>query len=733
MFAINDLNEMQYKAVTHVEGPLLVLAGAGSGKTRVITYRIAYLCSEIGISPWNILAITFTNKAAGEMKERLHGLLGDVADDMWIRTFHSACVRILRRDIDKIGYDKGFTIYDSDDQKRLIKDCVKQLNLDEKTFSPSLCISYISSAKDEFVEPDEFIATYHGNLKMEAIGKVYKLYQEKLKASNCVDFDDLIILTVKLFLDCPEVLSYYQDKFMYIHIDEYQDTNNAQYKLVSLLAAKYKNLCVVGDDDQSIYKFRGANIANILSFEKTFPNATVIRLEQNYRSSGNILDAANSVIKNNTGRKGKTLWTDSGKGDKIVKYYADNERDEAMYIASEIQRLNKYENIPFSDMTVLYRMNAQARTIEERLINEAVPYRIIAGHRFYDSKEIKDIIAYLRVINNITDNISLLRIINEPKRKIGKTTTDKATELAAENGISIYEFLRDNSAILSTAAAAAADGFIKIIESLREKVSSMGVSEFISEVLDKTGYAAQYMVNPNDIEARGRVENLQEFVSVAVNYEKDNESPNLADFLDNISLVSDIDNYDEDQDTVSLMTLHSAKGLEFPVVFLCGMEEGVFPGQRSMFEKEELEEERRLCYVGITRAQKKLYLTHARERMLFGTTTANKPSRFTKEIPEELYDEKFGFAQRSAAPSFIPQRRENTVSFKPTFTTAKPDVQQNAKFDFAPGDRVLHGKFGEGTVLTAVPVGNDMKIEIAFDKDGTKTLLALYAKLKKIN
>ena len=733
MLNITDLNEMQYRAVTHVDGPLLVLAGAGSGKTRVITYRIAYLCSELKISPWNILAITFTNKAAGEMKERLCDLLGDIANDMWIKTFHSACVRILRRDIDKIGYDKSFTIYDSDDQKRLVRDCIKQLNLDEKTFPPSLCISYISSAKDEFVEPDKFLSTYKGNLKMETIGGVYELYQKKLKASNCVDFDDLIVLTVKLFENCPEVLSYYQDKFRFIHIDEYQDTNNAQYKLVSLLAAKYKNLCVVGDDDQSIYKFRGANIANILSFEKTFPNAEVIRLEQNYRSTANILDAANSVIEHNLERKGKTLWTDKGKGDKILKYYALNERDEAMFIASEIQKLNSIEHIPYSDMTVLYRMNAQAHTIEERLIKEAVPYRIIAGHRFYDSKEIKDIIAYLRVINNTTDNVSLLRIINEPKRKIGKTTTDKASELAAENEISIYEFLRDNSAILPKAASAAVEGFISIIELLREKADKISVSEFISEVLDKTGYVAQYVLNPSDIEARGRVENLKEFVSVAVNYENDNEDATLAGFLDSISLISDIDNYDEDQDTVSLMTLHSAKGLEFPVVFLCGMEEGVFPGQRAIFEKEELEEERRLCYVGITRAQKKLYITHSRERMLFGTTGRNKPSRFISEIPADLYEEKSGFPKETAAPSFIPQRRDTGVSFKPTFSTKSPDMQASHSFDFAPGDRVMHSKFGEGTVISAVPVGNDMKIEIAFDKDGTKTLLALYAKLKKID
>ena len=732
MDALSSLNKMQYKAVTHTEGPLLVLAGAGSGKTRVITYRIAYLCGELGISPWNILAITFTNKAAAEMRERIEKIAGETANDMWIRTFHSACVRILRRDIDKIGYDRSFTIYDSDDQKRLIKDCVKALNLDDKTFTPSSCLSYISGAKDEFVDPDEFIATYKTNLKMKHVGDVYKLYSEKLRRANAVDFDDLIVLTVKLFEECPDVLSYYQNKFRYIHIDEYQDTNNAQYRLVSLLASKYGNLCVVGDDDQSIYKFRGANIGNILNFEKTFPDAEVIRLEQNYRSTANILNAANGVIKNNRDRKGKTLWTDAGDGEKIIKYYALNERDEAQFMADEMRRLNE-KGIKYSDMAVLYRMNAQARSVEERLIREAVPYRIIAGHRFYDSKEVRDIIAYLRVLNNLTDNISLVRIINEPKRKIGKTTVDRATELAEENGQSLYEFFRDSSVLLSKAAKTAVDGFIETMENLRDKMDKLPVSEFVTEVLDKTGYAAQYETNPNDIEARGRLENLQEFVSVAVNYEKENEEASLPDFLDNISLVSDIDNYDEDQDTVSLMTLHSAKGLEFPVVFLCGMEEGVFPGRNAMFEADEIEEERRLCYVGITRAREKLYLTHARERMMFGMTTANKPSRFLEEIPAELTEEK------NAAPAFqrtymsIPQQKnytQQTGGFRPSFgistDPSKPRMQ------FAAGDRVHHKKFGDGMVLSAVAVGNDTKLQIAFDSVGTKTLLALYANLTKL-
>ena len=732
--ALEGLNNMQREAVTHTEGPLLVLAGAGSGKTRVITYRIAHLISEKGVKPWNILAITFTNKAAAEMRERIEKIVGE-GSDMWIRTFHSACVRILRRDIDKIGYDRAFTIYDSDDQRRLIKDCVKMLNLDEKTFTPSLCIGYISSAKDEFVDAEEFISSYRGNLKMECIGKVYKLYTERLKKSNAVDFDDLIVLTVKLFKECPEVLDFYQEKFRYIHIDEYQDTNNAQYKLVSMLADKYKNLCVVGDDDQSIYKFRGANIENILSFEKSFPSARTIRLEQNYRSSGNILDAANAVISNNMGRKGKNLWTDFGSGEKITEFFASGDRDEAAFIAEEAWRLHG-EGVPYSQMAVLYRMNAQSRTLEERFIREAVPYRIIAGHRFYDRMEIKDIIAYLRLINNPDDDMSLLRVINNPKRAIGKTTLDNLAVLASENGVSMYAFAKDGAAVLGRAALSV-QKFIDIIEALREKIDTVSPSAFISEVLEKSGYEAQYQANPDDMEAMGRVENLQEFVSVAVNYEKENENPTLADFLDNVSLMSDIDNYDEEQEAVSMMTLHSAKGLEFPVVFLCGMEEGVFPGTRAMYDNEETEEERRLCYVGITRAMKRLYLTHANERTIFGMTTVNKPSRFLSEIPNELIEVKTNMVQKSAVSPvssghYVP-RQAAPPQFKASFAaSAAPKTPPGGKCSLKAGDRVRHKKFGDGMVLSAVAVGNDTKLEIAFDSAGTKTLLALYANLTKI-
>lgn len=732
------LNNMQKEAVSHTEGPLLVLAGAGSGKTRVITYRIAYLVSEKKVAPWNILAITFTNKAAAEMRERIEKLCGESAEGMWVRTFHSACVRILRRDIDKIGYDKGFTIYDADDQKRLVKDCLKSLNLDEKKFPVSSCIAFIGSAKDEFISPEEFLDIYRGNEKMHTIGRVYGLYQKRLKEANSVDFDDLIILTCKLFEYYPDVLSLYQDKFKYIHIDEYQDTNNAQYKLVSLLAGKHRNLCVVGDDDQSIYKFRGANIGNILGFEKTFPDAKVIRLEQNYRSTENILKAANKVISNNEGRKGKTLWTDLGEGEKITRYEATDERDEALFIAAEIQKQNKIEGVPYSSMAVLYRMNAQARTIEESLIKSAVPYKIVAGHRFYDSKEIKDIIAYLRVIINPDDNISLLRIINEPKRKIGKATMDKASLLAAENGVSIYEFISDSSALLPKAAGAL-DSFVKLIEELRSSYKNMRVQDFVSMLLEKTGYVAQY--SPDDMEDIGRLENLNEFISVAANYEKDNENPSLEDFMDNVSLVSDIDGYDEEQDVVALMTLHTAKGLEFPVVFIAGLEEGVFPGTKAMFEKDEVEEERRLCYVGITRAQKKLYLTSAQTRMMFGATSYNKPSRFLDEIPKELFEEKtaisgspsrFEAYKGSAGGGYGTGRYGNADYNKIIFGKASPPSQTSVQCSLSPGDRVRHKKFGEGLVLSARPLGNDTKLEIAFDSVGTKTLLAVYANLTKI-
>lgn len=727
---LNKLNPEQAKAVVTTDGPLLVLAGAGSGKTRVLTYRIAYLISEKNVAPWSILAITFTNKAAAEMRKRLFDLVGDGAEDMWIRTFHSACVRILRRDIDKIGFGKDFTIYDSADQKTLVKDCIKELNLSDKEYPVSTCLSYISGAKNAMVDTEEYRSINKGNFRMEHYCKVYELYEKKLKKYNAVDFDDLLVLTVRLFEECPDILEYYRNKFTYIHIDEYQDTNMVQCRLVTLLAEKHRNLCVVGDEDQSIYKFRGADIKNILKFEEAFPDAAIIRLEQNYRSTQTILDAANHVISKNSERLGKHLWTDKGEGKKIVKYFARTEHDEGYYIASEMQRLNKEENIPYSDMVVLYRMNAQSRAIEEQLIRQAVPYRIIAGHRFYDSREIKDVIAYLRVVNNPNDDISLVRIINEPKRQIGNVSLGKAVAIAAESGKSIFEVI--SSPAYAPALGAAfqrMNEFSKLIEDIRAKVSSVSVSELITLILEKTGYANMYM--GDDPEMKTRLENIKEFISVGVSYEKENETPSLADFLDNISLVADIDSYDENMDIASLMTLHSAKGLEFPVVFLCGFEEGIFPGVRALLERDEVEEERRLCYVGITRAQRMLYITHTQSRTLFGTTSYNRVSRFMNDIPPSLYEEKGGETQTASTPYTYSKSSFEKEHSLFTGSNSKP-AQNTSKADYSVGEHVIHKKFGKGVICEAIPVGNDTKLVVDFEGAGKKPLLALYANLTKI-
>ncbi len=731
---LEELNPQQRLAVTTTEGPLLVIAGAGSGKTRVLTYRIAYLIEELGVSPYSVLAITFTNKAAAQMRERLLKLAGERAEQMWISTFHSACVRILRRDIERVGYERGFTIYDSSDQKALIKDCIKQVGLGEKEYTPAYCLSKISSAKDLLLGPEEFEQTYQNDFRMKGIARVYELYQKRLHQNNAVDFDDLIVLTVKLLSENKDVLHYYSNKFRYIHVDEYQDTNNAQYQLVSLLSSAHKNLCVVGDDDQSIYKFRGADITNILEFEKTFPNAKVIKLEQNYRSTGKILEAANNVILNNEGRKGKKLWTENEEGALVTLCRLPTERDEAAYIADEIWELNQNQGIPYSDIAVLYRMNAQARAVEEALIRRAVPYRIMAGHRFYDLKEIKDIIAYLRIIANPDDNVSLVRIINEPKRKIGKTTVDNLAAAADEAGVSIMEFISsDENLPLMGRSAENVRRFANIINSLRVVSGEMSISSFISEMLDKTGYAAQFITAEKNPESEARLENIKEFVSVGVNYEKTAEEPSLGDFLDGVSLISDIDSFDEMQEAVSLMTLHTAKGLEFPVVFLCGAEEGVFPGTRAMFEKDEVEEERRLCYVGITRSRKKLYITHAKERTLFGFTSHNPVSRFIKEIPGDLFDEIDKAApQKPQGISFGSHPKPgNDFAYKPP-QRKNPAFEKSAFVDYKRGDSVEHKKFGRGIITDAIPVGNDVKLEIAFENAGTKTLLAVYANLTKL-
>lgn len=648
MELLNGLNKEQKEAVLHNEGPLLILAGAGSGKTRVLTHRIAYLIQQQGVYPSNILAITFTNKAAREMRERIDSLIGDLSNDMWVGTFHSICIRILRRDIEKLGYDSSFVIYDTSDQQVVIKECLKELNINDKNFPPKSVLETIGKQKDELIDANHFEKLYASDFRLGKIAKIYKLYEKKLKNNNALDFDDIIMNTIKLFDQYPEVLGFYQRKFRYVLVDEYQDTNTAQYTLVQKLSEAHKNLCVVGDDDQSIYGWRGANIRNILDFEKDFKGCKTVKLEQNYRSTQNILDAANQVISNNSGRKCKSLWTENKGGSKIVVCENENEHEEALYTAREIQRLTNEEEKKYKDFAVLYRINAQSRVLEEMFMREGLPYKIIGGQKFYDRKEIKDIIAYLRLIQNPADNVSLKRVINVPKRGIGDATVDAAEELALESGISIFS-------VISTAeecptlkrAAQKLVNFSNMILKLRTMKENMSISDLLGMVIDDTGILKEYETE-DTVEAQSRVENIKELKSVALEFEKQNEENSLEEFLANISLVSDIDNLEEEQDYVVLMTMHSAKGLEFPIVFIPGMEEGVFPGYRAMTEgPEQLEEERRLCYVGITRAREKLYLSNARFRTLFGNSSYNKPSRFLSEIPENLVEYPFKQSRNS--------------------------------------------------------------------------------------
>ncbi|NSW91054.1 MAG: DNA helicase PcrA [Firmicutes bacterium] len=775
---LKALNKEQREAVLHTEGPLLILAGAGSGKTRVITYRIAYLIKEKGVQPENILAITFTNKAAGEMKGRVDALVGEVSENMWISTFHSACVRILRRDIEKIGFDRNFIIFDTSDQQVVIRDCLKELNLDEKTYTPVAMLSSIGRAKDEMLEPDEFARTYEGDFRMSTIAKVYKLYQKKLKQNNALDFDDIIVYTVKLFQENPPVLAYYQRRFKYIHVDEYQDTNTAQYKLVSFLAHLHRNLCVVGDDDQSIYGFRGANIRNILDFEKEFKDAKVVKLEQNYRSTKIILDAANSVIRNNKGRKHKVLWTDNNKGCKIQCYQGQDEHDEAYFIASEINKSVRFEKKNYKDFAVLYRMNAQSRVLEEMFIREGIPYRIFGGLRFYDRKEIKDVLAYLRLIQNLYDNYSLKRIINVPKRGIGNATVEKLDTIADREGCSIFEAI--NSAhkyIELQRVVPRLEEFRDLIVDLRNRKETITVSQLIDEVIEKSGILEE-LQNENTAEAQSRIENIKELISAALEFENKNEDKGLDAFLAHISLVADIDNLDEEKNNVVLMTFHSAKGLEFPIVFMAGMEEQVFPGYRSLYNKSELEEERRLCYVGITRAKEKLYMTYTNSRTLFGKTTNNMVSRFIEEIPEKLlegfyrkneddesdneygreyfdeyeggyYKNKFGYYRNKYDKSYrgynsdgysdekntgnykLGKNWKNNASKKWEFNTSNKGNAGNV--DFKVGDKVIHKKFGKGIITSIEKDKDDYKLEIVFNGVGMKRLMAAYANLEKIS
>ena len=720
---LKELNSQQREAATSVGGPLLVLAGAGSGKTRVLTYRIAYMIGEKGVAPWNILAITFTNKAAKEMADRVEKLIGETAKDMWVRTFHSACVRILRRDIDRIGYDRNFNIIDSDDQKSVVKECLKELGFDEKEFPPRSVMSEISFAKDKLLTPSQYALEYGDDYRKKQIANLYSLYQKKLKVANDLDFDDLIMLTVKLFSDAPDVLSFYQNKFRYILVDEYQDTNKAQNELIMMLAKEHRNLCVVGDDDQSIYKFRGADISNILDFEKEFTDARVIRLEQNYRSTQNILDAANNVIKNNFGRKGKNLWTDKGEGEKITVYKAQNEHDEASYIADKMYSLS-LNGYRYSDMAVLYRANSSSRTLEEVFMRKAVPYRVLAGLRFYDRKEIRDMIAYLRLIKNPDDNISLRRIINTPSRKIGKVTLDKIAAAADREGCSLLKAIGNH---IDTLGASVAE-FYKLIEELLVIARENTIPELIEAVYEKSGYK-EFL--KTDEKAQERDENIGELINGAANYMENNEEATFEDYMDNLALISDIDNYDEELDAAVFMTMHAAKGLEFPIVFICGFDEGIFPSFMSSYSSEETEEERRLCYVGITRAREKLHLTCAHSRMLYGKTSNYKPSRFLEEIPENLKEIIDNSPTIGDYEIKIPKAVSHNAPESSLFASAPSAPRRTNTQTFSAGDCVIHKKFGRGIIISANSVGNDIHYEIAFESVGTKNLLGLYAKLEK--
>lgn len=723
------MNSMQQKAVFHTEGPLLILAGAGSGKTTVLVNRIAYILQMGLCNPWQILAITFTNKAAGELKERIASVVDEGAQDIWASTFHSTCARILRRYGDRIGYTSHFTVYDTDDSRRLMKDILKKLEVDEKVLPHRSVISEISKAKDKMQSPQDLKSADTYNSRLNMIAQAYEMYQERLKTSDAMDFDDLLCNTVKLFLECPDVLEMYQRQFKYIMVDEYQDTNKVQYQFVSLLAQKSNNICVVGDDDQSIYKFRGATIENILSFESEFKGATVIRLEQNYRSTSTILDAANEVIKNNTERKGKTLWTENEKGEKITLHTASSEREEALYIANKIME-GVSKGRKYSDFAVLYRMNAQSNAIEHALARAGVPHRIIGGHRFYDREEIKDMTAYLQVINNPNDDVRMRRIINKPKRAIGDTTVSKAMDIASALGESLYSVIKHASDYPDLSRAAAKlmkftqmiDGFINAYNS-----NEYSLAELYELVLEHTDYRQYLKAEKEDHESR--IENIEELKSNIINFEEDyGEEASLSNFLEEISLQTDIDNYDPDADCAVMMTLHSAKGLEFPVVFIPGMEESIFPSMSTILNPQELCEERRLAYVGITRAKEKLYLVRASERMLFGSTTRNRESRFATEVPSILL-EKTG-NERVGAVALNSNHAPVKLNFDPFAKKTQKVAKSTASYSV--GDMVMHKVFGKGMITSAEPMGSDTMLEVAFDKVGTKTLMANFCKMEKI-
>lgn len=767
MSLLDALNEPQRQAVMATDGPLLILAGAGSGKTRVLTHRTAYLIEECGVNPYNIMAITFTNKAAGEMRERIDQMVGYGSESIWVCTFHSTCVRILRRYIDRLGFGTNFTIYDSDDQKTLMKDICKRLEIDTKMYKEKMFLSAISSAKDELIDPIEYETRAAGDYVKRKQAQVYREYQQALKQNNALDFDDLIMKTVELFKLDKEVLASYQDRFRYIMVDEYQDTNTAQFELIRLLALKYQNLCVVGDDDQSIYKFRGANIYNILNFEHHFPDATVIKLEQNYRSTQNILDAANAVIANNQGRKEKRLWTDNGAGDKITFEQLDTAAEEADFVARDIARRVRKGEYQYKDCAILYRTNAQSRLFEERFITANIPYKIFGGVNFYARKEVKDLLAYLKTIDNGQDDLAVRRIINIPKRGIGAESINKVALYAQEQEISFYDALCVAEQVPGLGKAAAKiRPFVLFIQSMKAKAKLLSVADLLQEVIETTGYVRELEAEGTD-EAEARIENIDELISKAVDYAEGEEAPTLNGFLENVALVADIDSFDENSDYVVLMTLHSAKGLEFPNVYLAGLEDGLFPSYMSITSdnsQAEIEEERRLAYVGITRAKKNLTITSARVRMVRGQTQYGKVSRFVREIPSELLSgkiyepktkeepiEQSTFQKARKAFRTVPSYggsgygKEVGEGYGSTFRSSKATKPVYTKVEnqrdfgsaggalsYQVGDRVRHIKFGDGEVMAIVSGGRDYEVTVDFDKVGTKKMFASFAKLKKI-
>ena len=778
---LKGLNDKQYEAVINTEGPCLVIAGAGSGKTKVLTHKIAYLMQEKNVAPWNILAITFTNKAANEMKERVANLVGEQAKDLWMGTFHSICVKILRSHIDKIGFDSSFIIFDTSDQRTMIKRCIKELDLDDKMFTERSVQSEISNAKNEMLEPDQYSARANGDFRKEKIALIYEKYQKNLKENNAIDFDDIINFTIKILKENPEIKEYYSNKFKYVLVDEYQDTNKAQFTLVKLFAENNGNITVVGDNDQGIYSFRGADISNILNFERDFKNSKIIKLEQNYRCTGNILKIANSVIKNNETKYEKKLWTENEVGNLPKIYSADNEYDEGNYIVEQIEHLRRQEGMKYSDFAVLYRMNTQSRAIEQILGREGIPYKVVGGLKFFERKEIKDIISYLRLIQNPMDNLSLTRIINEPKRGIGKTSLDKIQDLAIENETSMYEVIKNADQYGLNRVFLNSREFVNAIEELRAKKDELIISELVKLTLKKTGYT-KALEDEKTIEAENRVENLEEFLTVAMEFEKEEVDNSLENFLQGMTLSSDIDNVDDAEESVTLMTLHSAKGLEFPVVFLVGMEEGIFPGYKSIGEESALEEERRLCYVGITRAKQNLFLTCSKQRTMFGSTSCNQISRFVKEIPEELLDgaeDVFGGRSRNSFDDMVSRSGKafgsksfgdsgfswsygnNNGNVKTTkIGEVASSIGKSASSGIASfgrtaesflnglasksakkvvdlsvydaGVKVYHKKFGEGVITKTEPEGDDLKVDIDFEKFGHKRLMAKFSNLEII-